>query len=98
MYKTLTLKNDFHSCAVSLLVKHSGPVEVNDIIELSPGQIKKSQKALCGLDNCQCSGELGERAEWHKLGDREVKLSVDVQSDRNGKTTRAVLAVEKIWQ
>ncbi|MFA4834926.1 MAG: hypothetical protein WC749_02475 [Dehalococcoidia bacterium] len=92
MAKTLVLKNDFHNTQVNLRVKHDGAVEVMDIIKLTPGQVKKSHRSLCGSADCTCSGDLGTRAPWHELGGVEVKLSIDTNQDGS-----ATLAVEQIW-
>ncbi len=95
--KNLVLKNDFHNSEVTLRVNHAGEIEVDDVIKLSAGQVKKAQNTLCGIDGCLCSGELGTRAGWHQLGDQEVKLSENVEYDRNGKIIGASLYIEKIW-
>ncbi len=96
MKKTLTLKNDFHNTTVNLKVDHVDPLEVGDFITLTDNQVRKAKNALCCSD-CICSGELGDRADWHQLGDSEVKFQVDVKRDRNGKLTGADLIVERIF-
>lgn len=96
MYKTLTLKNDFHNTSVDLRVRHSGNIGTGDIIKLSAGQVKKAKRELCTKD-CQCSGELGTRAQWHRLGSEEVKLSVDIECRDGLHIDGATLAVEQIF-
>lgn len=49
----LTLVNDFHRTSVNLVSK--------DERTLSPRQVKRARKALCGIDGCTCGGDLGER-------------------------------------
>jgi len=98
MYKKLVLKNDFHNTEATFRVQHNGEVEIDDIITLSANQIRKSQKLLCGIDGCSCSGELGTRAEWHELDGEEVKLQEEIfYNNRTGKPEYAKLYIEKIW-
>lgn len=47
----ITLRNDYHNTTYSLRVH--GP--------LSPQQIIRCRKALCGVASCSCGGPLGER-------------------------------------
>lgn len=48
----ITLYNDFHNTEITLIVKNG---------MLSPAQVKKSKKALCGIAGCTCGDELGTR-------------------------------------
>ena len=96
MYKKLILKNDFHSTYATFRVEHNGKIEVEDIITLSAGQVKKAKRLLC-FDDCMCSGELGTRANYHELDGTEVKLSEDVKYNRMGEIVGASLCVERIW-
>jgi hypothetical protein len=48
-----TIRNDFHGTSATVRVGESGL--------LSPGQIKRVRKALCGIDGCTCGGPLSER-------------------------------------
>jgi hypothetical protein len=96
MYKTLTLKNDFHNTSVNLRVEHDGEIEVGDVIHLTGSQVKRAKRELCVKD-CICSGDTGARADWHQLGDKEVKLSIDINADRNWHITGATIAIEKIY-
>jgi hypothetical protein len=97
MYKKLILKNDFHNTQAVFRVEHKGEIAVGDLIELTAGQIKKAKRLLC-CDGCMCSGELGTRAEWHKLDDAEIKFSYDVFYDNlTEQPNYAKLCIEKIW-
>ena len=98
MYKKLILNNDFHNTQAVFRVQHSGEVEVDDIITLSAGQVKKAKRLLC-CNDCQCSGELGTRAEWHELDGKEIKISYDILIDNiTGQITGAKLYIERIWE
>jgi hypothetical protein len=50
----VTLTNDFHHTTVTLNVNDESQ-------ELSPGQISRTRKALCGIDGCECGGVVGQR-------------------------------------
>jgi hypothetical protein len=98
MYKKLILKNDFHNTQAVFRIQHSGEIEVNDIINLSASQVKKAKRLLC-YDDCQCSGELGTRADWHELNGQEIKISYDIQHDNyTGQITGGKIYIEKIWK
>ena len=84
--KTLVLKNDFHGTSVSLRVNHNGKVETMDCFILSPGQVKKSKLTLCA-EGCICSGFCGDRTDWHKLGESEVKLRIEELQDGSADCT-----------
>ena len=43
-----TLKNEYHHTQVTL--------QVDDNANLSPSQIAKAQRALCGMKDCLCGG------------------------------------------
>jgi len=49
----ITLSNNFHNTSVR--------INANIGDELSPAQIRRSRRALCGLADCSCGGPLGER-------------------------------------
>ena len=53
----ITLTNDFHNTEYNL--------RANLGDELSPSQIRRSRKALCGVSGCTCGGPLGERGDTH---------------------------------
>jgi hypothetical protein len=98
MYKKLVLKNDYHNTQVTLRVEHNGKIEIDDVIELTAGQIKKTQKLLCGIAECLCAGDLGTRGNWHDLDGEEVKLQEEIfYNNRTGKPEYAKLYIEKIW-
>lgn len=48
----ITLKNDFHNTVVTLRPGHG---------RLSPSQVARSRRALCGIAGCTCGGWCGER-------------------------------------
>lgn len=96
MYKKLILKNDYHNTQATFRVEHDGDIKKGDIITLTEGQIKKAKRLLC-CDGYICSDALGVRAEWHKLGDEEIKISHEVTYDRQGNITGAWLQIEKVW-
>jgi len=50
---TITLYNDFHESSVRLRLAKDG--------WLTPSQIAKSRRELCGIPTCQCSDDLGRR-------------------------------------
>lgn len=49
----ITLTNDFHRTTVKIRAMPG--------MELSPAQIKRARKVLCGQPACACGGPLGER-------------------------------------
>jgi hypothetical protein len=49
----LELKNDFHNTSVRIRARVGQ--------RLSPRTIQRIQRALCGMDDCLCSGWLGHR-------------------------------------
>ena len=97
MKKVMTLYNDFHNTEVNLRVGHIGEIEVNDLIEISENQVKKAKKILCCKD-CICSNSVGIRAEWHKLGSEEVKLSSEeIYDSKTGKIVGYQFIVDQVW-
>lgn len=48
----ITLTNDFHNTEAVLRVNSES---------LSPAQVKRAKRLLCGVEGCTCSGEAGER-------------------------------------
>jgi len=98
MYRKLVLKNDFHNSEAVFRVRHFGEIEVDDIIELSAGQVKKAQRLLCGIESCVCSGEIGIRGRWHELDSKEINIEDVIQYDRQtGQVTGARLYIHEIW-
>lgn len=67
----ITLKNDFHNTEINLVVKDG---------KLSPAQVKRSRKALCGIAGCTCGDELGTRGQQ----DLPEGMEVIPRQDRNG--------------
>ncbi len=51
----ITLKNEFHNTECRLRAAYGKP--------LSPTQIRRARRALCGVSGCVCGGNLGERGE-----------------------------------
>ena len=59
--KKVILKNNFHNSSVELMAKQD---EFGyGYLTLSPYQVKRAQKKLCGIKECTCSNELGIRGE-----------------------------------
>ena len=54
----VTLTNDFHYTQVTLRLELGRP--------LSSHQIRRSRESLCGVDDCTCGGDLGQRG-WQGL-------------------------------
>jgi hypothetical protein len=55
----LTLHNDFHNTRVDLLAKvheENGNQVMEWTYRLSPAQVAKANKALCGMRDCTCGG------------------------------------------
>jgi hypothetical protein len=69
----LVLKNDFHNTTVVVVVR--GGI-------LSPAQVKRAQRALCGVAGCTCGDFLGARGPQElPVGFEEILPSLD----RDGK-------------
>ena len=51
--RTVTLRNNFHETRVTLHVADDG--------ELTKRQARRARRALCGMSDCSCGGNLGER-------------------------------------
>ena len=51
--KTITLTNDFHNTEARVRPDGDG--------YLNPQQVRRAWKKLCGMDDCLCSGSLGDR-------------------------------------
>jgi hypothetical protein len=47
----VTFTNEFHKTSVTLITKDG---------KLSPGQVKKARRVLCGTADCRCGGNLSE--------------------------------------
>jgi len=90
MKRKLNLRNNFHNSEVTLNVELD-KIEEMETIELTANQVKKAQKALCGVKDCQCSGYLGTRGGLHEIDGQEVILSVEVWP-----TITATLTISKV--
>lgn len=60
-----TLRNDFHNSRTTVRYRDGQP--------LSPRQIRRAARRLCGMAGCECSCLLGTRGEQE----------VDIDSDGN---------------
>jgi len=49
---TITLTNEFHNTSINLVPGPGG---------LSPRQVTRARRALCGIAGCTCGGDCGER-------------------------------------
>jgi len=85
----ITLKNNFHGTSVNLRPRNG---------RLSPAQMRRARRELCGLSDCQCGGirgpqefeidrepDGGATVEWNLVlvGDR-IQYAVDADVDRGG--------------
>lgn len=59
--RKITLTNSFHGTEVALIVRDG---------ELSPRQIRRAKRELCGVRGCSCSDDLGIR------GAQEVEIEI----------------------
>lgn len=78
----VTLKNDFHGTAATVLPG-----------KLSPAQVKRIWKELCGMQDCTCSGGLGTR------GPQEVEIIQDYDSFTGADTftVRPKTETKNVW-
>ena len=68
---TITFTNDFHNTSINLHI-------YNDYWVLSARQARRAREELCGLSDCTCGGELGERGpQWFNGRRVEVVSSSD---------------------
>ncbi len=74
---TITLNNDFHSTSVNLRVDLS-----SGSFELSPAQVRRARRELCGVTGCACGDALGRR------GRQDGRFSVEP-----GSSTRVTIEV-----
>lgn len=78
----LTLSNNFHGTSVTLLARSEGKTDLNNygeeipIVDLSPGQVQRAKRTLCGISGCMCSGSLGLR------GPQEQNVAIYCSQDR----------------
>lgn len=54
---TITLKNDFHNTRISL--------KRSTAHRLSPSQVARARRVLCGIDGCTCGEFAGQRGQQH---------------------------------
>lgn len=95
---TITLKNSFHHTEVKLRVKmiHAFSLSTSDEgretaggFALSSYQVKRAKRALCGVNGCLCSNDLGLHGpqDFFDNGvihhERDGDFSVDMDT-RNG--------------
>lgn len=57
----LTLTNDFHHTEVRLRVTGN---------QLSPNQVRRARRILCGISDCSCGGVAGERGPQFRGAER----------------------------
>lgn len=57
--KKVSLKNDFHNTEVTV----AGENPYYNCIRLTPRSVQKAKKALCGIEGCTCSNDLGVRGD-----------------------------------
>ena len=71
----ITLTNNFHATSVTLIAEE----DTRNTFAgwLSPGQVKRARRDLCGCDGCQCGDDLGCRGPQH--------YAIEVQHDHDGK-------------
>lgn len=70
--KTITLTNDFHNTKIGLKTSHGH--------RLSPGQVAKARKALCGIADCTCGGHCGERGVQY-TSDHAARITIVPTAD-----------------
>ena len=72
MAKLVTLTNDFHNSRVTLRLDVETPyTDFPDyqIALLTPGQVRKARKALCGSPDCRCAqNSAGTRGRQYATG------------------------------
>jgi len=68
----ITVRNDFHNTQINLRLCY----EWRSGFELTPSQVQRARRVLCGVKDCTCGGALGER------GPQDVAIcdSIDVPS------------------
>jgi hypothetical protein len=96
--RKLTLKNEFHNREVTLNIDLK-TIKEGATFELTPNQIKRANRELCGIKDCCCGGVAGQRADWHKIDDKEVSLEIqEKQRGYYNKPVNAVVIITGIWQ
>ena len=69
---TVTLTNDFHNSSVRIRCEVLSHIHNVSTIYPTVGQIKKAEKALCGIDGCTCSDYSGVCGRQEHNGKRLV--------------------------
>lgn len=74
MRRILRLSNDFHNTAIRLIPQHG---------LLSVRQVKRARRYLCGIADCKCHGDFGERGpnaiQGTLDGERWIKMALELQ-------------------
>lgn len=65
----VTIRNNFHNTEVTLEAKNI-TLEKTTEYYLSPAQVDKAKRELCGLRGCTCSGVLGQRGPQNWSGEQ----------------------------
>lgn len=87
----VTLYNDFHNTEVRLNARRNlngphacrGSWDWTDGYQLTPSQVKRAQRVLCGMRDCVCGNDLGMR------GPQNYTVDV-VQDGRTGEVSAVV--------
>jgi len=99
----ITLKNNFHGTEVRLLPRNG---------RLSPAQMRKAHRVLCGLSECKCGGirgpqeydvegdgEGGAIVEWNlRLVCDRIRYAVDGDPIREGNWEDAIRQLKVVWR
>jgi hypothetical protein len=96
--RKLTLRNDFHLTEVTLNINLE-EIKVGETFKLSPSQLKRSFRELCGMKDCCCGGVAGQRAKWHEIDGVEVQLEImEGQRGYYNTPVPATVAIVEIWE
>ena len=68
--ETITLTNEFHGTKVRLRPGPGVPGSSYQIATLSPSQVRRARRELCGIPDCTCGGAAGERGPQEYRGER----------------------------
>jgi len=74
--RRVTLTNDFHHSAVTLMVGEDG--------KLNPGQVRRARRALCGISGCTCAGNLGERGPQAEAAPNDDGTQLEFRNAETG--------------
>lgn len=96
--RKLTLRNDFHLTEVTLNINLE-EIKVGVTFKLSPSQLKRSFRELCGMNDCGCGGVAGQRAKWHEIDGVEVQLEImEGQRGYYNTPVPATVAIVGTWE